>query len=614
MLEILQRNAATFLESSIEIAGGVAFASLSRTSPKKPSFGSSCTAYGRGDRTLFAFGGRLDNRNDLARAINQSPDGLSDTRLMMLLFEQVGERCFDLAVGDFVVAVWQQDTEALILYRAPFATCTLFYYRASSFMAFASAPQQLLALNDIPHRLDLNEAARLAAGFGRRMEQTLFAGIAGVSQGCLMRIRQSGSAMISRPWNPFDIAPRRGNIDDLADELRQRFEEAVSAALRRSDGGVASQLSAGRDSAAVTVVAARLLAGSGERLTALTAAPPSSFAAEDPLRLSDESGLAGEVAKYYPNIDHRVCRPSGDGFLATLRRHHRFDFAPNGNPANLPWWSAMNEAAAAAGAEVILEGSLGNDTISAGGVPAFGDFARERGFVALPTFARMLVRPRGFRRRTVLKQLIGPWLSRGAFDFSMRFFRGGATLPLTNDMLREPYRSVAFEMAAGDESDERPTASYRQQRSRQLLAYEPADTVTQRLYGLDPRDPTADRRLVEFCLSLPAAVLVATDGGRPLYERAFREDLPPALIDCRRRGFQAANWIDMFPAAMLRDAFRQLHANPAVNELLDPAAIEARLDRWPSGGGHHLENLTHYRQDVLNALAVADFIDTHFPA
>ena len=613
MLDIFQTDAAALHKSSIEIADGVAFGSFCQTDPNEHSL-ASCIAHGADERILLAFDGRLDNRVEIARAIDKDPGSLSDARMLVLLFERVGERCFELAVGDFVVAIWERDSATLVLYRAPFSNRTIFYHRSSLMLAFASTPQQLFSLDDIPRRLDPNEAARLAVGFGRRMEQTMFVGIAGVPQGCAMRFREGAPPVVTRPWNPLEVNSRRGDIEDFADELRKLLEQAVSAAMRRSNGGVASQLSAGRDSSAVTAIAARLLSSSDERLTALTAAPTRSFIAEDPLRLSDESDLAAEVAECHPNIDHHVCRPAGGGFLAILRQHHRFDFAPVGNPANLPWWSAMNEAAAAAGATILLEATLGNDTISAGGIPAFGDFARERGLAAVPTFAGMLVKPRGLRRRTVVKQLIGPWLSRGVFSLAMRVATRGKADSFANDLLREPYRSRAAQWLAEDETDERPTASYRQQRGNQLLAYEPADTVTQRLYGLDPRDPTSDRRLVEFCLSLPAAVLVAADGGRPLYERAFKRDLPPALIDCQRRGFQASNWIEMFQPELLRGAFRKLHANPAVEELLDLAAIMARLDRWPTSGGHRLENLTRYRHDVLTVLAVADFIDTHFPA
>ncbi len=87
-----------------------------------------------------------------------------------------------------------------------------------------------------------------------------------------MKVSAAGIEM-RRYWHPLDTRPIRYARDaDYIDDLRERFDRAVSARLSGADG-VASMLSGGLDSSSVSVTAARLLAKQGRRLTAFTAVP-----------------------------------------------------------------------------------------------------------------------------------------------------------------------------------------------------------------------------------------------------------------------------------------------------------------------------------------------------
>ena len=62
-----------------------------------------------------------------------------------------------------------------------------------------------------------------------------------------------------------------------------------------------------------------------------------------------------------------------------------------------------------------------------------------------------------------------------------------------------------------------------------------------RAYGLEVRDPTMDKRLMEFCLAIPDEQYRLNGQDRSLIRRAMQGLLPDEVRLNRRRGLQAAD-------------------------------------------------------------------------
>ena len=58
---------------------------------------------------------------------------------------------------------------------------------------------------------------------------------------------------------------------------------------------------------------------------------------------------------------------------------------------------------------------------------------------------------------------------------------------------------------------------------------------------------------------------------------------------------------------------RNFRRNYLVDEMFDFDYIDGLLRSWPARGTPYLSSLVTYRNDLLNALALADYIDLHFP-
>jgi asparagine synthase (glutamine-hydrolysing) len=98
-------------------------------------------------------------------------------------------------------------------------------------------------------------------------------------------------------------------------------------------------------------------------------------------------------------------------------------------------------------------------------------------------------------------------------------------------------------------------------------------------FGIDVRDPTADVRLLEFCLSIPDTVYRDAEHDRLLIRRAMQRLLPPAVQWNRRRGRQSADLVFRLrdDAINVGAAVRAVAGSPLVRETLNVGVV---LDAW----------------------------------
>lgn len=563
---------------------------------------------------LLVFDGRLDNRDEIGERLSLSPAGrraCSDGALAALAWSRWGLQSIDLLLGDFALAAWEEDAGRLTLLRSPLSMRTLFLARPEGGVAFASSIRCLLAAG---MRSVVDEEALLnvlAGGTYVGTAGSLFRGIRPIPQGRAVIIDDRAERTVTL-WEPPSAPGGWQSVRECAEALRAELDRAVEAQLRRSHGRVATHLSSGRDSGAVASSAALLLARTGEELLAYTGTPATGFADRVPCDLPvDETRLASRTAGAYPNIRHRICCDPQDRLLALLARLQQAQGSPLLTPSNLSWWAAVNRQAAEDGATVLLTGQVGNYSVSAGGPPAVRDLALEGDWRRFGAASLRFLRDDG--PRNAATRLLGPLLPRWLYEGLRSWGRPGAREEAGLPLLRQPWRKRAEELRGSRLNDHRPPTSYRAFLRQSLLQVDNAERMSADAYGLDVRDPTADRRLVELVLSFPAQAWFGADD-RPAFARAFADRLPAEVIWNRRRAYQQADWFEQFEPREVLSAFQQCHRHPLVSELVDMEAAERMIADWPLGTTWMadpsrfagIEN--EYRNKLLPTLAVAMFI------
>jgi len=558
--------------------------------------------------TLLVADARIDNRNELAETLGADQSGMADAALLGLAWDRWGLSLFDRVLGDIALAVW--DGTTLTLARSGMSLKPLFYHVGSKLIAFSSNPAGLHALQ--AKGLNFAHAGAIAGLLGNLGKSTMFAGVAAVRHGHAVRLTKTGEEEICL-WRPGQLPIRHGRNADLAEGLRHELERAVRARLRRHHGRIGSQLSAGRDSSAVTATAAFVLAPEGERLVALTSAPSEQWqGCALRGRLGDESALAARTAALHPNVEHVTCRTRALPLVERLTRMHALHHSPLLNPMNLFWFEEMNRVAAERDVTVMLNGGAGNFGLSAGGIAALPDLLAENGFRAWLAAAARWGGTSPARWRNALNVTFGAKVPPPIYRAMLRATGRGDQIDLTVPLLRQPYRASAEAQLRETFGDHRPPRRYRDNRADMLAQRDNAEVLNLGVWGIDHRDPTGDRALIDYCLSLPASQWISADSVRPAFESAFAQLLPREVTRNPLRGQQSADIFDHVQVDEIAAAIRRHGRNPLVAELFDLAYVEGLLEQWASSRrGPGIDVTTH---SIFAALSLSNFIDVHFPA
>ncbi|HEX8307123.1 MAG TPA: asparagine synthase-related protein [Allosphingosinicella sp.] len=557
---------------------------------------------------------RLDNRPEIAAALGLGPaeiSHLADSSLLLRALERWGEAALGRLLGDFAFAFYDSHERRLVLARDPLGQRPLFWHRGKGFAAFSSMPCGLHALASIERRPDESNLIRYLAGLSRTGPESFFEDIERVEPGHVVTLTPE-RAVRRRYWSPERSELRLKRFDDYVEAFRAELDSAVARRLRGRGDIVAAHLSAGWDSSAVTATAARLLAPAGRRVLAFTHVPRGGAGPAVPShRLGDEGGLAAATAQAHPNIDHVKIASSGRSPLAGLDRYAALFERPVFNLCNHVWLSEIRAAASAAGARVLLSGEIGNWTISAGPNTLLADFVREGRLLAWSREAGGMLRDGRARLRGVAASSFGPWIPEALWSRLERFSSGldsAATDPV-HPGLRD---RVANEREAELSGRASRRSSYFEQARSALMEMDWGEHRKGILggWGIDKRDPTADPRLIDFCLSLPLDMLMKDGVRRPLAGAALADRVAPAVLAEKRKGYQSADWHDGLSrdsagAARLVEAMAR---DETASRLIDVERLRALIRDWPDSGWDDPRIAGTYRIGLLKGLTAGHFI------
>jgi asparagine synthase (glutamine-hydrolysing) len=277
---------------------------------------------------------------------------------------------------------------------------------------------------------------------------------------------------------------------------------------------------------------------------------------------------------------------------------------------------ALNDAAKARGLGVSLSGQMGNMTISYDGLTLLPQLVAQGRWLKWLGVGTSLVRTRHQRVRNVMAQSFGAYMPLPLWIWINKTFRG-----VTSDVTS--YSAIRPEALAAMDIE-------RKARERALdLHYRPrSDSFETRLWvirrldqgnhfkgvlsgwGIDQRDPTANRQLLEFCLSVPDEQCLAEGKTKVLARRAFAGRLPQELLTLRGKGLQAADWYEGLAAARpaLEAEIERLESVDLAANALDLQRLKSLLADWPKGGWETERVIRSYRLALLRGISSGHFL------
>ena len=527
-------------------------------------------------KTLFVCQARLDNRAELLKALGMEDRlaaEIADSTILYATYEQWGEDCVARLAGDYAFAAYSTETQRVFAAVDPLAQYRLYYAARGGRIVLCTQLATLRGFETEAAQLDevalgLSVEARYSPGV------TPFRGIRQLAGGeCLSW--GGGSGETRRWWQPETRTLLRfRDPEEYVEAVRESLEVAVSSCLR-AVAPINATLSGGLDSGLVTAMAAGLLRERGGLLTAYTSAPATGNAVFRRTGWdADDAPFAAQTAAFHANIQHVVLRSDGRVALDLIEQIHRRSGVPVRNGANHLW---LDDIARRTGPGVLLTGPRGNFSLSYTGNGGFAELLREWRWRAALRCALQTQKAEG---KPLWKTLAGGVMPRSVFESLRRRLYGEKMeyLQLTTADFRQLHWDALH--------PQRPTPGTRAFfafKMTQPIAVWAADPLAQ--WGVEWRDPTADRRLMELLLSLPLAAFAHEGRARGLARHVGRDLLPDATRLRRTQGQQSAD----YSAAMAHQLPRyralqdRMLASTACRSIFDLSALDSALKRVEMG-------------------------------
>jgi asparagine synthase (glutamine-hydrolysing)/amidotransferase len=460
------------------------------------------------DQVVLTFSGEIYNFRELRQELLSYGHEFrtnSDTEVALRAYLQWGASFAERLNGMFGLGLWDPRNQELLLVRDRMGIKPLYYFPSRDGVLFGSEPKAILANPMAPSEVDA-DGLREVLDMVKTPEHAIYRGMYEVRPGHLVRISRSGLTK-HRYW-ALEAKPHGDDLDTTVGTVRELLDDTVRRQMV-SDVPLATLLSGGLDSSAVTALAARTVAPGSLRSFSVDFSASADQFEPDAVRLEADAPFALELARHV-KADHAEILLDSRELLDPAVRSAVL------RATDLPpaYWGDMWPSL-----YLLFQAVRRHSTVALSGESAdelFGGY-------------------RWFHNPRALKAETFPWLTSG----SSRYF-GGLRL-LDSGLLEKldipSYREARYHEAIA-EVPTLPGEDGLERRMREITYLNLTRFVQTLLdrkdrmsmaVGLEVRVPFCDHRLVEYVFNVPWS-MKSFDGREKSLLRAATADLLPTSI------------------------------------------------------------------------------------
>ncbi len=514
-------------------------------------------------RFVIAFNGEIYNYRELADQLELPKDSSlrrSDTAVFLNGISRWGlAECLRRAVGMFAFGLWDNKDKQLYLVRDPVGKRPLYYGRFKNSLFFASELAPFRAVPELQLSISSDSLSRyLSLGFVPTPD-TIFSEVKMLGAGTIGRVDLDLN-LSTELYHDFRKVTRRTiSFEAAVEESEQLLRDSVRLRLR-SDVPLGCFLSGGIDSGLIVAAAAEQLSR-----------PLRTYSISVGGSGMDEGALAEATAKRY-STDHTEISVRADieKILPHIVRSYGQPFADaSAVPAYLVSEAARKHVT------VVLSGD-GADEV-------FGGYRRQTAYRwserlsflgrGQGSFSSMLVKglpgPKGFRTPYAFLHRLLRGVSNNTenryFEYCMdgfsesermKFFPSLAMRPGALDTIRRHLQ----QLQEFSETDQMLALDFFLTLHDDMLIKGDIASMT---HSLEARCPFLDKRIVDWCFSLPVDVKIGNFNNKPILRALAKRKLPGSVASAPKRGFEIPihSWLRQELATLTKDA------------LLDPKGI-----------------------------------------
>lgn len=491
--------------------------SLSEELPKKSEDG----------RFVITFQGRIDNRKELfdQTGWRKPLSKVTDGDIVLAAYMKWGKECANYLLGDFAFVVFDQVERKLFCARDQMGVKPFYYYCTEKIFAFSSEIKGIFAIPEIPRVINEERVADYFTNIVLENTTTFFSDINRLPPGHVMLISERTKEIIRyHTFTPHYLSCKSDN--EYEEAFREIFTDAVRVRLRTSST-IGAFLSGGLDSGAIVSVASEILKG----------IPPNHFqtfsGVFNILKKCDERKFFDLIKKRFSLSSYTLPIDSIDPSIAYEKLSESEDE---------PFWAphvfmsmGLLDLMKSNGVRVLLDGHDGDAAVSYG-YNRITETALSGDVVALF---------RSYRRGGVASSVS---IIRRILALYWKIFCSSAPVYFPGSSLRDEIsqalktlnpeflRRIKIKDRLSVRLSELPRVGMKEQEYHWKKINQPShpfaleflERVTVN-YGIIARYPFFDKRVIEFCLALPASQKFRMGYNRAIVRRSFSNILPEAV-------------------------------------------------------------------------------------
>jgi asparagine synthase (glutamine-hydrolysing) len=213
------------------------------------------------DPWMITADARIDNRTELIEQLGldrRESEKITDSDLILLAYGKWGEDCPEKLMGDFAFALWDQQHQKLFCARDTMGIKPFVYYYSPKLFAFASEIKALFQVPSIPKVVNELRIAQLMMRLLEDPEITAYENILRLPAAHCLTVA-AGKFVLRKYWElDRDTELKLASDYEYAEAYREQLTEAVRCRMR-SAFPIGSMLSGGLDSSSIACTARTLL-------------------------------------------------------------------------------------------------------------------------------------------------------------------------------------------------------------------------------------------------------------------------------------------------------------------------------------------------------------------
>lgn len=569
----------------------------------------------------------IDNRNELLEKLQLNKNEVNDftdTEYILMAYKKWGQDCCNYLLGDFSFVIYDEKEKEIFCARDQIGRRTLYYYCNEDIFSFCTLSEPLIkVLGDKPKLNERWITDFLALTGGLHVcedEETVYQDIKQV-QAAHNLIVGLNKFEKREYWNPIGLKELKLNTDkEYIDEFMKIYTEAINCRLRGL-GDMGLFVSGGLDSSSIAAISSKLLKKQRRKLKTFTSVPIDEFIDyKEQYYINDEGDYVKQLSESLGNIEVNLFNAEGKNAVNVIDESINIFEQPYKIIENSHWQNSMAEFAAKNNCKVVMKGQYGNVTIS------YGDFFTHAKtlfrqckiielFKEINNACEMHKIPRRKFTKAVFKTFLPYSIRKKKFIDNHSDYDRFENSPINEELINkycvnDRFDKLGLNMPVSKVKDlkEAKKSMTNNYVNSHVFCISTKISLEN---GIIFRDPTADIRIIEFCLKLPTEQFVKGGIDRRLIRNAMEGLLPENIrMNIKYRGVQGADCIQRLQP-IWKNVYKEMEEavnNENIEKYINVNKLKKKLIKMQDGISE--DNIVEVRT-LMETLIFSKFINRY---